>query len=64
MLRECGLKKEAEDKLPPDAVWPEGERDGCGGQMPNFESWLNACLSLRANGYQAGEGQDHAVQYD
>lgn len=24
MLRECGLIKKAEDKLPPDAVSPEG----------------------------------------
>lgn len=27
--------------------------------MPNFESWLNTHLRLRANGYQTGEGQDH-----
>lgn len=35
------LKKKAEDKLPPDAVWLEGEQNGCGGQMLNSESWLN-----------------------
>ena len=56
---ECGLEEKAEGKL-----GLEGKRGCGGGPMFNSESWLNTHSSPRASKCQAGEGLDHAVQYD
>ena len=55
--RECGLKK----AVIRHRLTSEGERGCYGGQIPDFESWLNSHSDPRASGCQSGEGLDHAV---